>query len=363
MEHVRLSIYGKYNISDNHLIDLLNQNPDKDFEELIVDVSIRKLYEENEQFVITVINRTKCLVCKDYDDALFINDLVNQGLIRSRAINLEDDLQMRDRSYIDFSVFSHSRLKVPNHYYMWGVKNIDCSRNLTINQKVIDEVHRISSMLASCSEGLTDVEKILLVVSYIQENCEYISTRVDELGRTGEQFELLNSRNDTRSVFARLFDPTFGGAVGTTAAEALFEKYACCTGFSELLELFLNNPHMGIWAEQVSGGSHPPHAWNVVLLDGRYYQIDVTRSITYSPYRLRDNLKTAAFNPEYILVGTDFLEKEKHEVRHSSLKRTNEESREDYNRDIIALSVERLKSMGLIPQEYRNDSLYERKLR
>ncbi len=345
-------INGIYKISDN-LIDVMNDNPGKAFYRIIIDVNLNSF---DLQYVIKVLNNSFECVCDNYENAIFINELINQGLLKVNRIILRDDLEMKDRSYIDFKQFKNTKLVIPIGYYMWGVKNIDDEKSSTIDQKSIDKITGIVQMISEFPEKLTDIEKIILLVNYVQQNCEYIQHKVDVLNRTGEKFELIDDLGDNREVIRKLCHDGYG-QVGSNVNEPLFENYGICSGFATLMELLLNNPYIRIKAESVSGEGH---SWNVVLIGDKYYNLDVTRSITYSPYRAKHNLRTLKFNKQYILVGTDFLEIDDHEKRTTELGRPYEESREDFNHEYIDAAIEHLRSTGLVQFEYGNESFYHR---
>lgn len=55
---------------------------------------------------------------------------------------------------------------------------------------------------------------------------------------------------------------------------ALIEGKAVCEGYAELYQYLLYK--MGIQSHIVTGDAGGPHAWNLVRIDGQYYQTDVT---------------------------------------------------------------------------------------
>ncbi len=344
-------INGTYKISDN-LIEVMGKNQGKTFRKIIIDTTISNL---ELSYLIKVLNNSGECICNNYEDALYINELINKGLLKVATITLEDDLEMKDRSYIDFSLFKNTILKIPSSYYMWGAININDSKT-NINQKSIDEVTRIVKMISEFPEKLTDVEKIILVTNYIQQYCEYINSKTDEIHRTGEQFELIDDKTDDRDVIKKLCHNNYN-QVGYYIEEPLFENYATCTGFAELIVLLLNNPYINIRAEVISGEGH---SWNAVLLGDKYYNLDITRSIVYSPYRAKNNLRTLKYNKEYILVGTDFLEQDGHEKRVKNLATNHKESKEDFSHEYIDAAIEHLINTELVQFEYQKDSFYHR---
>lgn len=67
------------------------------------------------------------------------------------------------------------------------------------------------------------------------------------------------------------------------AGSAIHYKRAQCSGISKAYKLILDR--LGIWCIVITGqalsvpgnpGSAGPHAWNIVLLDGKYYHVDPT---------------------------------------------------------------------------------------
>ena len=344
-------INGSFKISDD-LITIMNNNPGKTFRKIIIDSNLNNL---DLAYVISVLNNAGTCICNNYEDALYINQLINKGLLNVGCIELSDDLEMKDRSYIDFRQFKNTRLVIPVSYYMWGVNNVDDSKT-SISQKDINEITRIVQMISEFPEKLTDVEKIILLVNYVQHYCEYMNSKIDKLNRTREQFELIDDLEDNREVIKKLCHEGYT-QVGYDINDPLFENYATCSGFASLMVLLSNNPFIRIRMEYIAGKGH---AWNVVLIGDKYYNLDVTRSITYSPYRAKHNLRTLKFNKQYILVGTDFLEIDGHEKRTTELDRPYEESREDFNHEYIDAAIEHLRSTGLVQFEYENESFYHR---
>ena len=65
-----------------------------------------------------------------------------------------------------------------------------------------------------------------------------------------------------------------------TAYAALINRTAVCQGYSNLLYRLLLE--LGVDNRIISGvGNGGPHSWNIVLLDGKYYNVDATWDATY----------------------------------------------------------------------------------
>lgn len=106
----------------------------------------------------------------------------------------------------------------------------------------------VSQLLAQC-QGLSDAEKERLVYDYITANCTY-STETANAG----------------SVYG-----------------CLVEKSAKCDGISLTMKWILEQLGLScliISGDPVDGGIG--HAWNVVCIDGQYYDVDVTADVRRS---------------------------------------------------------------------------------
>ena len=96
-------------------------------------------------------------------------------------------------------------------------------------------------------DDYTDYEKEAAVVSYLINNCVY-------------DYELYYDREHTSMD-------------GFFAHGALVNNKAVCSGYAEACQLLFDS--IGIECHTISS-SELNHAWNVVKIDGKYYQLDVT---------------------------------------------------------------------------------------
>lgn len=78
------------------------------------------------------------------------------------------------------------------------------------------------------------------------------------------------------------YDNASGTDMAHTAYNALFKGQAVCQGYASLTYRLLRE--MGLSTRVIAGTSHSqPHAWNIVKLDGRWYNLDSTWDSTHSP--------------------------------------------------------------------------------
>jgi len=107
---------------------------------------------------------------------------------------------------------------------------------------------RIQEALSYVTDDMSDVQKAIALHEYIIQVCEYDYSRY--LKGT------LSSHPDTYNMYGVLVD-----------------NMAVCQGYAETYKYLLNQ--VGITAHIVSSDNRN-HAWNLVLLDGEYYQVDCT---------------------------------------------------------------------------------------
>lgn len=104
----------------------------------------------------------------------------------------------------------------------------------------------VQDALVSVQPGMTELEKAVALHDYLVLNCEY-------------DYDRLNS--DTAPQ------------VSWTAYGVLAEKIAVCQGYALAYKYLLNQ--VGIECYMVTSDAMK-HAWNLIRLDGDYYQVDVT---------------------------------------------------------------------------------------
>ncbi len=159
-------------------------------------------------------------------------------------------------------------------------------------REVTDRVNDLIGELGV--SGKSDLEKVRAVYDYICENVSY-----DRVHAKNEHYHLK-----------------------TTAYAALFHRTAVCQGYSVLMYRLLRE--LGVDCRVITGmavkeGSSEYHAWNIVGLDGAYYNTDITWDIqtgtrdcflkgseTFSADHIRDEIYSAAeFNERYPMSDRD----------------------------------------------------------
>ena len=278
--------------------------------------------------------RINSILASDYESVIILDDIKEKGLFNRDKVYLLDDYEQKDRSYIDITKLNNIRLIVPNTYAMWNIKFNDklyCYQYLYNNKGIendtfsgyydketLIEAERIALMIKDFGENLTDVEKIILISNYLQKYCRY--------------------KDDKEMDSKELGDPK----------TALFEWFGICRTFADATTLLSNNPYLNLKVRNVRSEKHPVHAWNIIEIDGIYYQIDNSRAISNGLYLDEKELRANKFNKEYILFGSNI----KHEEIVRGL-RPNNLSENGYDKRYIEAAIEYLDDTNLVDFDYK----------
>lgn len=303
---------------------------------------------ENTKLFISLSNVTRInnIIVSDYESALIVNELKNKDLITKDSIYLLDDMELKDRSYIDTTLFKKIKLVIPNTYVMWNVKydekiyayqylyknNLPGSDVFSgyYDKETITEIERIASMIKDFSSNLTDVEKIILVSNYLQMYGEY-----------------KNIDNKTKLTEEELGNPK----------TLLLNNIGVCRTFSDATTLLLNNPYLRLNVRNVRSNLNKNgeiHVWNTVLLDGKLYQIDNSRAVSRGEARLDNKLKQTKFNIDYLLFGEKYSRKINHEEISSSINLKYPLSLENFDRKYIETAIDFLNNTGMVCFDYNS---------
>lgn len=122
-------------------------------------------------------------------------------------------------------------------------------------EEVTEEIHRILESF-SFDEHTSEIEKVQTIYQYVYDNVSYDNVHKDK------------SNNHMK----------------TTAYSALFYHTAVCQGYSVLLYRMFREA--GLSARVITGMAHfddqeEYHAWNIVGIDGVYYNLDATWDKSY----------------------------------------------------------------------------------
>lgn len=300
--------------------------------------------------------------CDSFETVLRLDE--HNLLHKTSDVYLIDDLENKDRSYIDTRLFKNNfHFIIPVSYVMWNVNFKDkikySSFMLSINKgdeygeylvnkreinndffdhETILEVKRIAEMMNQVNNGnLSDIEKVLILSSFFQANMQYVlkhSTTVQ-----GETFVVEATEKE-------LENKTVG-----SAETPLFDYYGICRSFADLTTLLGNNPYLNLDLRNVSGfNDHASHAWNYIIIDGKCYYIDNTRAISRNAYRHPEALKAQGFDTKYLLFGQDDAEALEHEKIKTHMKQSL--NKESIDRGLIEAMLENFWNNELLAFDY-----------
>ena len=228
-----------------------------DYSEIITDVFIN---DENEQNDFEVVGAGSIYDLYDY--------LYAQLKSRASIINLsayKDYIKNSNQATAQTnmrSVFTGVTNEHPELYYVEGTYSFYMNNENgyyyesaiipLYNSKSYDDDllnQEVDRALAVVEPGMTDEQKVIALHDYLVLNCKYDKERLDK-------GTLQSEHPDTYNMYGVLVD-----------------KIAVCQGYAETYKYLLNK--CGIAAHIVTS-TNINHAWNLVMLNGQYYQIDTT---------------------------------------------------------------------------------------
>lgn len=125
-----------------------------------------------------------------------------------------------------------------------GKIDVNVKHNYTNDMKVLLNYKVDEVIKDKIKDNMTEVEKIRVIHDYIIDNSKYDKNRSDN----------------------NIFDYQSNTAYGV-----LLEGYGICSGYTDSMMLFLER--LGIESYKVSSENH---VWNKVLIDNKWYNLDLT---------------------------------------------------------------------------------------
>lgn len=243
-------------------------------------------------------------ICSDnYETLLFIERNLSE---KSTAIlSLVDDSKMKNRSYINAKDFTKCTLEIPVTYLLWGANILDkqpislyTSKNglfatssndvKFIMSENVKKIKEIASQLGEKWYKLSDVQKTILLSDYLQSKVQYIAQDNCSAARDGVY------------ITDSLGMPTTNCAVSSPSTTIL-KNYGLCCGITAASTMLGKSPDVKL---DITSAFGTGHCWNIVSIDGKYYYVDNTWSITRNPDRFEESLKARSFTSNYILFGS-----------------------------------------------------------
>lgn len=143
----------------------------------------------------------------------------------------------------------------------------------------------VQTIVSLVDQSLSDYEKILYIHDYIVKNTEYDSECAEAIKQEA------------------LYDILWQSS---SAYGCLVKELAVCSGYSAAFQLLMNE--LGVPCTRISGEdleNGTPHEWNCVMLDGKWYFVDVTWDDP--AYENNSSSFKDAINYEYFMISSDVL--------------------------------------------------------
>ena len=160
----------------------------------------------------------------------------------------------------------------------------DTARQVLDINDLLLKAGTIAKTIAAMSP-VSDLEKILLVDAWIQQNIQYATGR--ESSADGGVYIC-----ESISAPSNVHDPLLHG-------------YGRCEDIALTAALILNHPVLGIHCRQVgaSRSNGFNHSWNIVNCNGNEYYTDFTHNITRNPHRASGALRATSYSYQFTLLG------------------------------------------------------------
>ena len=205
----------------------------------------KQMLQRNNSFSVGVISETHST---DAEYMQFVESIVAQAIAHTGVPNEGDYLKWH-YSGCSCDVFDDSNGNITLSFSM---QYYTTAEQEAIVDKEVDKILKTLNL-----QGKSDYEKLLAVYEYICSNVEYDHAAVE-------------NPNENLLAF--------------TAYGALVENSAVCQGYANLLYRLILE--LDIDSRVISGmGGGIGHAWNIVRLDGLYYNLDATWDAGQTTYR------------------------------------------------------------------------------
>ena len=299
--------------------DLLRENFTF-FQQLVKSGKYKKIYSEN------------------YECLKYIDRTLEEP--SNVVLSLIDDMENKDRSYINAREFTKTTLEIPITYLLWnpileeqqaislhslkGTLQPMCTNNIeSMSLEDLKRIKEITLKISNEYQGLSNLEKAILISNYIQKTVQYVAEK--NISETSSGTYITDSNGLEVTTLMTSIPQT-----------VLFDKFGKCCGIAHATTLLMCNPEMDVNVRSIYGSGH---VWNIMEVDGQYYYIDNTWAITRNPDRYEESLKARSFTSEYILFGQSKADEIGHHVPETIHP---EIEQEDFPRELIDETQKRL---------------------
>lgn len=266
-------------LQDNYLIveyalgeaqDLLDEHMDLN-EYTLVEDSTSGEEEEQKEREVFISNGGYYYELLNSEEKDLYQDIVTAYLAYETEVDLSAEFYMLETTQVS-KVHQYVLLDYPEIFWIdeqntinyidteEGKSLVSLNTTLLYSEEMITSYNEALELVVDELEMLqmeasSDYEKALIIYEYIILHCEY---------DTESALEIINGIENTTNV-----------KESVTIVGCLINEKAVCTGYSKAYTYLMNI--FGIETCSVAGSADGiGHAWNIILLDNQYYNVDCT---------------------------------------------------------------------------------------
>ncbi|HBY21571.1 MAG: hypothetical protein A2Y24_04580 [Clostridiales bacterium GWE2_32_10] len=205
--------------------------------------------------------------------------------------------------------------------------------NATSQKKVNELCNSVREL-----KDLSDIDKIILVNNYLQENTQYYSGRITEANNKKYEVEC----DDDRTAYS---DPN----------STIEKGYGNCNSISGAFLIICDK--LGVKLDKVDVGEH---SYCIYDYNGKTYIIDPTWGCSRNENQVTGAPKATEFSDKYIMVALNDLKDTGHHTVERLEMKDSTLATEQLDREIIVSSIEKLKAKGIV-FEYSEEPILKSK--
>jgi hypothetical protein len=175
------------------------------------------------------------------------------------------------------------KIKIPLSKMMWLdgdlPKNVQLNLRREVSQKDINTIKTIIEKEFNNFEGMTDIEKIIAVDSFIQREVQYVGRSETCINKVKYSAEIQRKDGTTGQP-----DEYHSQLLGPLTEGNPAKNRGVCDDLAFLPTVFLNNPVANIACYNRGGSGHNI---NNIVLDGEIYCMDLTQNVSAGKNRFQ----------------------------------------------------------------------------
>ena len=217
-----------------------------------------------------------------------VNDLYNSKELNYRMLLDNDEKEIYDL-YISKLINFETSLKIDMSKYNYSHEHLLFEKFIKVNQALImDHPEIIYFGYPSMSTFDNKTLNVSIIYALNKEEYNYALKDIEnQISKIKNNTSNLNDYEKVKYVYEYLGNKNEYGVRGSSISQSAYSAFndnlsPVCAGYARASEIIFNN--IGITSVLISGKlksnwfSGDSHEWNVVKLDNKYYNYDVTQS-------------------------------------------------------------------------------------